>query len=671
MVPAARAPDGRRATRERAVAAIAVGFAALAFYVRTMYPDVAGGDSGELIASSAAGGVAHPPGYPLYALLGRAFAEVPHGTLAWRYNLLSACCDAAAAAVLCVGVSRACGIVWSGIAAASLFAFAPGIWQYAISAEVFALNNLACAALVYCSIRFSERRRRGWIWIGAFVLGLGLSNHHTVLFTGVPLIGWALFSSRDDPKLAGTIAIGAACLAVGLAPYAYLWVASQTPAEVSWGSTGTWRGVLTHVLRAEYGSLQLAAPSLARDHAAHDAARAFALDVSAQLGWWGLLLAGFGVHAAIQRRTERRGLSLILVAPPIAAGATIILAGRFPSAEALQRAVLARFWQQPELHACVLAGYGLAALARAAPRPFAAIAGALVTVVPPLLRFTAMDHHEDRTVRSYGAEILRAAPPGAIVLTRGDLITNTVRYLQVAERLRTDVRVVDQELLGFRWERDRLIRLHPELAIPDGRYMPGAPDGFAIAAVLDPNVRRARVLVCGGHKPGDVSWMTRYAERPMGLCAKVEPQGEARGADDDEQWVEESEAALPRVEHAERRWPSGSWEAVAAHDHWIVRYARAVALIELAGRDPGRRAWIERAVLALEDVVANDPDPEAEILRTLAQALGRLGLQTADQRARAATAWRRYLRVAPSADPLLPAIREELVRLDGDAQSAH
>ncbi len=66
-----------------------------------------------------------------------------------------------------------------------------------------------------------------------------------------------------------------------------------------------------------------------------------------------------------------------------------------------------------------------------------------------------MDHHASRVVRDYGAEILRAAPPGAVLFTKGDLITNTTRYLQLAEGMRPDVRVIDQELLGYRLVRAR------------------------------------------------------------------------------------------------------------------------------------------------------------------------------------------------------------------------
>jgi hypothetical protein len=44
----------------------------LALYIRTAYPTVAGGDNGELLSIACTGGVAHPPGYPLWVMLSMA-----------------------------------------------------------------------------------------------------------------------------------------------------------------------------------------------------------------------------------------------------------------------------------------------------------------------------------------------------------------------------------------------------------------------------------------------------------------------------------------------------------------------------------------------------------------------------------------------------------------------
>jgi hypothetical protein len=66
------------------------GTLAFILYFITCSPTVNFTDSGELITVAWTGGIAHPPGYPLYTLLGSAFVHLPFGDPAWRLNILSA-----------------------------------------------------------------------------------------------------------------------------------------------------------------------------------------------------------------------------------------------------------------------------------------------------------------------------------------------------------------------------------------------------------------------------------------------------------------------------------------------------------------------------------------------------------------------------------------------------
>ena len=57
-------------------------------YANTLNPTIVGGDSPEFANVACTGGVPHPPGYPLLALLSQAFVwAVPLGSVAWRYVL--------------------------------------------------------------------------------------------------------------------------------------------------------------------------------------------------------------------------------------------------------------------------------------------------------------------------------------------------------------------------------------------------------------------------------------------------------------------------------------------------------------------------------------------------------------------------------------------------------
>jgi hypothetical protein len=62
----------------------------LAVYLTTVSPTVNFIDSGELITAVREPGIAHPPGYPLYVLLGYVASHVLWGEEAWRVNVLSA-----------------------------------------------------------------------------------------------------------------------------------------------------------------------------------------------------------------------------------------------------------------------------------------------------------------------------------------------------------------------------------------------------------------------------------------------------------------------------------------------------------------------------------------------------------------------------------------------------
>mmetsp|Transcript_12711 Transcript_12711/g.40154 ORF Transcript_12711/g.40154 Transcript_12711/m.40154 type:complete len:158 (+) Transcript_12711:59-532(+) len=67
---------------------------AFALHLAVLLPRVSsapgGGDSGELLAVSCDGGVAHPPGYPLFVMLARyPIGWVGIGTPAWRVGYVS------------------------------------------------------------------------------------------------------------------------------------------------------------------------------------------------------------------------------------------------------------------------------------------------------------------------------------------------------------------------------------------------------------------------------------------------------------------------------------------------------------------------------------------------------------------------------------------------------
>src|SRR5512134_1552661 len=95
------------ASGARLACAGVVFIVSLATYSLTLAPTVTLVDSGELIVAAHGLGVAHPPGFPLYVLLGHAASRIPAGNVAQRVNALSGLCAALAAGLLVLVTWRA------------------------------------------------------------------------------------------------------------------------------------------------------------------------------------------------------------------------------------------------------------------------------------------------------------------------------------------------------------------------------------------------------------------------------------------------------------------------------------------------------------------------------------------------------------------------------------
>jgi hypothetical protein len=430
---------------------------------------------------------------------------------------------------------------------------------------------------------------------------------------------------------------------------------------VSWGETETWQGLWNHVLRRDYGALHVATGRGGGSPLA--TAQAWLSDLVRQVGWWGFPFMLLGLVQSVRERAHARlGIAVPIVA--VLAVVVFALLWGLTVADPLHREILARFWQEPDIVCFAWCGYGVAELAKIpavrAASPFVASGLALAALG---MNAEEMDHHSSRIVRDYGAEVLRPAPPGAVLFTKGDLITNTTRYLQLAEGVRPDVRIVDQELLGYPWYARQIARQYPDIRLPGRRYMPGAADGFFMKQLLGANFGRGPILICGGVKQGDLTADSTYGRWPHGLCELVHRGDEPVNV---EAWLAESEAALPRFTAGGRlptSYPPGSWESIAWGDYWEVRANRGAHLIALAGADPARRPYLADAEGIFEGIIDSNPGVTPQVYKDLVIAIGRQGLETQADRARQIDALKRYLKVAPADDPMLPGLQRELSRL--------
>ncbi|MBI3891598.1 MAG: DUF2723 domain-containing protein [Candidatus Wallbacteria bacterium] len=121
----------------------------LAFYLATAARDVYWFDSPELTAAAVNLDIAHPPGYPLWTMLGHAFTLLPVGPVPLRVAAFSATA-AAAAVALFFGFLQATGLKRpAACAGACALAFLPQFWDLAVIQEVYALEMALLMALLW------------------------------------------------------------------------------------------------------------------------------------------------------------------------------------------------------------------------------------------------------------------------------------------------------------------------------------------------------------------------------------------------------------------------------------------------------------------------------------------------------------------------------------------
>ncbi|XP_077320558.1 protein O-mannosyl-transferase TMEM260 isoform X2 [Lithobates pipiens] len=347
---------------------LAVFICVLGVYIKTIHPSVPGGDSGELITAAYELGVAHPPGYPLFTLLAKAaMVLIPIGSIAYRVNFLCGLFGAAAASLLFSATFRLSGSYAAGILAAGLYSFSRLTWQWSIAAEVFSLNNLFVALLIALTVEFKKaktaRDRSKVSQYGAFCCGISLCNQHTIVLYIVCIVLWVFFQlvSRKELSLKHLVKL-AACFVGGLLPYLYLIVSSYfNQAQWTWGDQTSIQGLLTHLLREEYGTF-----SLAKSETGSSMKEILMFQISHMFTEVTPLAPALAILAlifcVINRSSNMSEVGLLAM---MLFGYSLFFSWRanLDIAKPLFLGVVERFWMQSNIVVCVLAGLGLASLA--------------------------------------------------------------------------------------------------------------------------------------------------------------------------------------------------------------------------------------------------------------------------------------------------------------------
>ncbi|HEV8446016.1 MAG TPA: DUF2723 domain-containing protein [Gemmatimonadaceae bacterium] len=206
----------------------------LGLYLLTLAPSTAMWDTSEYIAAAYTFGLPHPPGNPLFVIVGRAFSLLPVApSVASRINVLAAIASAVAAGCWFLITehvlrgwlrSRALRIV-GATAGALIGALAFTVWnQSVVNEKVYTVSLAGIAIVSWLAVRwtrdpegpFGDRR----LVLAAYLCGLGYANHMAGMLP-VGALGVAILAIRPRTLLRGRLMFACAGAALlGLSPFA-------------------------------------------------------------------------------------------------------------------------------------------------------------------------------------------------------------------------------------------------------------------------------------------------------------------------------------------------------------------------------------------------------------------------------------------------------------------
>jgi Protein of unknown function (DUF2723) len=187
---------------------------ALVVYSLTVEPTMSFWDCGEYIATSAKLQVGHPPGAPLYQMIGAFFAmfAIDNEHIALMVNMMSVFSSAFTILFMFwsssmllkkiisqyteVNKNNSIVILGSSFVGALAYTFSDSFWASAVEAEVYAMASLFIALLFWLGLRWEQDmdspKGNKWLLIISLVVGLTFGVHFMALLT-IPAIGFLYY----------------------------------------------------------------------------------------------------------------------------------------------------------------------------------------------------------------------------------------------------------------------------------------------------------------------------------------------------------------------------------------------------------------------------------------------------------------------------------------------
>lgn len=448
---------------------IGMFFFSFFIYLHTLTPTIDLHDSGDMIGASFVLGIPHPPGYPLYCLLGKLFSLIPLGNIAYRYNLFSASCASLAVMMVYFIIMKIQNVrffitVIPGVIGGLMLCFARVFWQQAVIAEKYTLNALFATLIIFILLKWQEvvNMERGaqsvernsmlsaqpLLYLFSALLGLSFTHHLQTIFLVPASIFLIVISLSKNHKLLtiNSILKMGVLFFLPLILYAYLPIRASFHPVINWGCPDTFERFIDHVTAKEYGYYFSSSFTTLLNRIFIEHPVFFIKQFTPYLIWLGFLGLFFFYKHKIKTFTF---LSLIIVAD-------VVHSSRYGIHN------IEDYYIPAYIIFSIFIGYGVMILIKFMnERLRQRISSGILTLLPciffliPFISWACNhyygDHSKNYYSYDYGMNILFPLDERSILYIKGDTFAFPLWYLHYVENIRQDITLIDQHSLYLDW----------------------------------------------------------------------------------------------------------------------------------------------------------------------------------------------------------------------------
>ncbi|MFH1824072.1 MAG: tetratricopeptide repeat protein [Candidatus Firestonebacteria bacterium] len=407
----------------------------LFFYLLTICPTLYIGDDGEIVSAAYTLGISHPPGYPLYTILGKIFTYLPLSNIAFRINLLSAFFGSLTILLLFLTLSTlftfstsTTSFTFPTLFASLLFAFSSTFWSASLHVKggIYTLNTFFIISLFYVLLINSPN-------LFGLLLGFGLANHNTLslfipsflIFIYVYRRNWLKFSILKYILL---------LIFIGLSTYLYLIIRANAKPLMNWGDPYNLERAIYHIFRKQYGEISKWPHTVV----------SFINICSVYWKWllkeftpYLLILIPFGVYKFYKLDKKLFWIFMFTTLTTIF-GMIYVLNFEITPRNIYVYGV---FFIPSFMFISLFIGSGLFFLIE--KLKFVSYVIPLFVLLPLMNNYSRVDLSKNYIACNYGINILKTVDKDGILFTEGDNQMFVLAYLQYVEGIRKDVSIYD------------------------------------------------------------------------------------------------------------------------------------------------------------------------------------------------------------------------------------